>query len=78
MHAFLEKYRPGLLFLLKLLGAYAAWYLIYDSWLLPDGRLDGWLSRNVASVSGGGLSLLGFEVTVEGHAAAGQPALPPI
>lgn len=66
-----------LLFLLKMLGMYAAWYLVYDNWLLPDGRLDGWLSHNVASVSGGMLSFLGFETAVEGRAVlmAGIPGV---
>jgi len=47
-----------------MLAAYTVWYVLYDLWLLPDGRLDAWVSQSVASVSGGLLSLLGLEVTV--------------
>ena len=35
-------------FLGIMVAAYLVWYVIYDLWLLPDGRLDAWLSINVA------------------------------
>ena len=39
-----NKFSPLTLFLLKAGGVYAAWQLIYDLVVLPDGRLDTWLS----------------------------------
>jgi exosortase family protein XrtF len=48
-------------FLLTALALYLLWYLFYDLWLLPDKRLDLWLCRNVAQVSGSALNLFGFE-----------------
>ncbi len=44
-------------FLLKMVGAYAVWFVVYDLWLLPDGRLDAGLSHAVASWTAGLLSL---------------------
>src|SRR5690606_26865091 len=35
--------------LLKMGAAYAVWFVLYDLWLLPDGRLDTWLSHVVAA-----------------------------
>ena len=59
-----DSTRSVLLFLGKMLAAYAVWYALYDLWLLPDGRLDAWVSRSVADVSGTLLSLLGFAPVV--------------
>lgn len=50
-----------------MLAAYAVWYLLYDLWLLPDGRLDAWISYSVADLSGALLSLLGFDAAVQGR-----------
>jgi len=36
-------------FFLKMGAAYAVWFVLYDLWLLPDGRLDTWLSHVVAA-----------------------------
>lgn len=57
--------RSILLFLGKILVAYAGWYLLYDLWLLPDGRLDAWVSRRVTAMSGGLLSVAGFDPLVQ-------------
>jgi exosortase/archaeosortase family protein len=46
-------------FAVRALAVYAAWFLVYDLWLLPEGRLDAWLSAHVAGVSGGILNLFG-------------------
>ena len=51
----------------KALAIYGAWYVIYDLWLLPDGRLDEWLSLNVAWVTEGVMSTFGFDVYSEGR-----------
>lgn len=48
-------------FLLKLLGFFGVWYLIYELWLLPDGRLDEFLSVNLIDVTGGLLALLDID-----------------
>lgn len=59
--------RPDLTrFLAIMAGVYAVWFLVYDLWLLPDGRLDLWLSQRVASWSGGLLGLLGYGIEVRG------------
>ena len=62
--------RSVLHFLGKMLAAYVAWYVLYDLWLLPDGRLDAWVSHSVADVSGALLSLLGFAPDVAGRVVA--------
>lgn len=62
------QYGPVLQFLGKVLAAYGVWYVLYDLWLLPDGRLDAWVSYSVADLSGGLLSLIGFDVVVQGRA----------
>ena len=59
--------RSVLRFLGKMLAAYVAWYTLYDLWLLPDGRLDAWVSHGVAAVSGGLLSGLGLDAAVSGR-----------
>jgi len=59
--------RSILFFLGKMLAAYVVWYALYDLWLLPDGRLDAWISHSVADVSGLLLSLIGFDAVVEGR-----------
>ncbi len=48
-------------FILKALGFFLVWYLIYDVWLLPDGRLDQWISLNVIGISKGFIDLFGYE-----------------
>lgn len=62
-----DSTRSVLTFLAKGLAVYGLWYMVYDLWLLPDGRFDAWLSRNVATVAGALLSGFGFETTVEGR-----------
>ncbi|MCS3857812.1 exosortase/archaeosortase family protein [Salinibacter ruber] len=62
-----SRYRPVLRFLAKAVAVYGAWYVLYDLWLLPDGRLDAWMSQAAASVTGTTLSGLGLDVAVEGR-----------
>ncbi|MEP0548663.1 MAG: archaeosortase/exosortase family protein [Rhodothermales bacterium] len=67
MRASLTPYRPIAVFLAKMLAVYVVWYAVYDLWLLPDGRLDAVVSRNLAVLSGGALRLVGVDVFVEGR-----------
>ena len=67
MKDFLRSNRQLWVFAAKVLAVYGLWYVVYDLWLLPDGRLDTWLSTNVAWVSGQVLSGLGFEAMVSGR-----------
>lgn len=48
-------------FILKALGIFAIWYVVYELWLLPQGDLDEWLSLNIVAVSDGIVQLLGYE-----------------
>nr|WP_272505128.1 archaeosortase/exosortase family protein [Salinibacter ruber] len=59
--------RSVLLFLAKVLAVYVVWYVVCDLWLLPDGRLDAWLSQHVAGVSGTLLSGLGHDASALGR-----------
>lgn len=49
-------------FLGKAFVIYGLWYIVYDLWLLPDGRLDQWLSYNVAWMTDVVMTFMGFEV----------------
>lgn len=53
---------PVSLFILKALGIFIVWYIVYELWLLPDGRLDEWLALNIVSISSGVTSLFEYEV----------------
>ena len=50
-------------FLATAFGLYIIWYLCYDLWLFPDGRLDSWLSVKEAWLAGIGLNLLGYNAS---------------
>jgi exosortase family protein XrtF len=58
---------PIVKFIVKALGFFAIWYLIYDLWLLPAGDLDRWLSLNIVKVGAGWLELFGFDVYAFGR-----------
>lgn len=60
-----SRYQSVLQFLLKGLAIYGVWYVVYDLYLLPDGRLDEWLSVNVAHVTAAIMGGLGFEAVAE-------------
>lgn len=48
-------------FLIKVLGIYLCWYMVYELWLLPEGSLDEWLTTNIISVSAGILNYLNYD-----------------
>ena len=58
---------PLTLFLIKASIIYAGWQFFYDLILLPDGRLDTFLSLSGVSAAGGLLSFLGWDVDVSGR-----------
>ncbi len=49
-------------FLVKVIAIYVFWYVLYHGWLLPDGRLDLFVSRNIVSVTANLLQISGYEV----------------
>ena len=55
------------MFILKAVGIYLCWYLIYELWLLPDGSLDAWLTTNIVSISAGVLELFNYDVYATGR-----------
>ncbi|MEL6444794.1 MAG: archaeosortase/exosortase family protein [Bacteroidota bacterium] len=63
----LKRNAPLLRFFAILLGVFAVWFVVYDLWLLPDGRLDAWLSYRVAAASAGILDLFGAAVVQAGR-----------
>ena len=52
---------PVIKFIAKALGIFVIWYILYELWLLPDGRLDEWLSLNIVGVSSGIINAFGYE-----------------
>ena len=60
-------------FLAKMVTAYAVWFVIYDLWLLPDGRLDAWLSEGVARATGAVLAPFYDSVVVDGRTVWATP-----
>ena len=62
-----NRFSPLTLFLLKAGGAYAAWLLVYDLVILPDGRVDTWLSITGVKLAAAGLSFVGWEIETAGR-----------
>jgi len=52
-------------FALKALGIFVLWYVLYELWLLPDGRLDYWVSLRVIDGAVFIAELFGFEVWIQ-------------
>lgn len=50
------------LFLARVLSIYLLWYMLYHLWILPDGRLDLYLSRNIVAVTSAMLQAVGYDV----------------
>ena len=62
-----SRFSPLTLFLLKAGGVYAAWQLLYDLVVLPDGRVDTWLSITGVKLAAAGLSFVGWEIETAGR-----------
>jgi exosortase family protein XrtF len=62
-----QSNRRVIAFLAKALAVYGLWYVVYDLWLLPDGRLDRWLSLSAAEHTGQFVGALGFDAAVQGR-----------
>ena len=62
-----SRFSPLTLFLLKAGGVYAVWQLIYDLVVLPDGRVDTWLSITGVKLAAVGLSFVGWEIETAGR-----------
>lgn len=52
---------------MKAVAVYGAWYVLYDLWLLPDGRLDAWVSRTAAQIGESILNALGISAAADGR-----------
>lgn len=65
--AFIQRHRTLMAFAGKMALVYGLWFVLYDLWLAPDGRLDAWLSEGTASLSSRLLSLGGFETFAAGR-----------
>lgn len=65
-------------FVVKVLVIFVIWYMIYELWLLPDGRMDEWLSLNIVGVSAGFLNWLGFDPVFIDHRVIGVRGYPGI
>ena len=61
------KLSPLTIFLLKAGAIYAGWHLLYDNILLPDGRLDTFLSLFGVRMAADALSILGWGVESAGR-----------
>jgi exosortase family protein XrtF len=48
-------------FILKALGVFILWYIVYELYLLPKGDLDEWVSLNIVAISNGIIQFLGYE-----------------
>ena len=57
-------------FLIKVSAIYIIWYLIYDYYLLPDGRLDAFLSLSGVNLAGGILNIFGWDIYSEARVLA--------
>jgi exosortase family protein XrtF len=77
LQAFVQRHRDVFAFFGKMGAVYLVWFGLYDLWLAPDGRLDAFLAERLAAVSGGVLSVAGFETEVAGRIMrlAGAPGI---
>lgn len=63
----LSPHRSVLGVLAALVAVYAGWYVLYELWLLPDGRLDAVVAHHAARLAGGLLDGLGLDPAVTGR-----------
>lgn len=54
------KDKKLLRFIITCLIVYLFWFLVYDLWLKPDGRIDNWLTHMVSEHAVAGLRLFGI------------------
>jgi exosortase/archaeosortase family protein len=54
-------------FALKALGIFVLWYVLYELWLLPDGRIDYWVALIVIDGAAFLTELMGLEVWMQGR-----------
>ncbi|HEX8428443.1 exosortase X [Hymenobacter sp.] len=52
-------------FLVLAVVLYLIWFFTYEYWVLPDGRLNSFLSQNIAAASVGLLRILGFPASLD-------------
>ena len=71
----LASHRALTFFLLKMGAVYAVWFVLYDLWLLPDGRLDAWLSHLVASATGAVMTPFYDTTVVDGRIVWATPEI---
>ena len=72
---FVASHRTLSVFLLQMAAVYAVWFVVYDLWLLPDGRLDAVLSTSVASWTGAVLRPFYDTVVVDGRTVWAKPGV---
>ena len=72
---FVASHRTLSVFLLQMAAVYAVWFVVYDLWLLPDGRLDAALSTSVASWTGAVLRPFYDTVVVDGRTVWAKPGV---
>lgn len=65
-----NKLSPFTLFLLKAGVVYAVWQLLYDLVILPDGRLEAWVSVTSVKLASTGLSFCGWDIKSTGRVIA--------
>ena len=69
----LSTHRALAVFLAKMAAVYAVWFVVYDLWLLPDGRLDEALSLFVADRTGAVLAPFYDTAVVDGRTVWATP-----
>ena len=62
MKEFYQKHKQIIVFLLRALGIYLAWSLLYDGWLYEDKRVDALLVKHLISSSSALLQFTGYTV----------------
>ena len=56
-----ERQRALALFAIKAVGIYIIWFISYDFFIAPSGKVDACLNERVAKEAGGMLTLIGLE-----------------